>query len=131
MSEKSQTFETGLNKMETPYFAPPTSGLNKMETPYSAPPTPVEIGERSTEHTHRVVFAFEDFDGEEFICSPCTEYVHDKDGRAPKRASEILCDNQDDDGRAPKRASDICCKNELNSPIHPTIKNTQDKTRKG
>ena len=37
-----------------------------------------EIGERSTEHTHRVAFAFEDFDGEEFICSPCTEYVHDK-----------------------------------------------------
>ena len=104
MSEKSKTFEIGLHKMETPYFAPPTIGLNKMETPYFAPATPVEIGERSTEHTHRVVFAFEDFDGEEFICSPCTEYSHDDNGRAPKRASDIYF--HDEDGRAPKRASE-------------------------
>ena len=46
MSEKSKTFDIGLDKMETPYFAPPTIGLNKMETPYFALPTLVEIGER-------------------------------------------------------------------------------------
>ena len=81
-----------------------------------------EIVERSTEHTQRVVF--EDFDGDEFICSLCTEDghddngrapkrasdvdFHDENGRAPKRASEILCGNHDDDGRAAKRASGIC-----------------------
>ena len=67
-----------------------------------------EIVERSTEHTQRVVP--EDFDDDEFICSLCTPYFHEDIGRAPKRASDILCD---DIGRAPKRASDILCDTEL------------------
>ena len=45
-----------------------------------------ETVERSTEHTERVVV--DDFDGEEFICSLCTEDGHDDNGRALKRASD-------------------------------------------
>ena len=56
------------------------------------------IGERSIEHTQRVVL--EDFD--ESLCSPCTDFDED-----------ILCDV------------------ELNPSIHPTIQDTQEKTRKG
>ena len=62
-----------------------------------------EMVERITEHTQRLIF--EDFDGDEFICSLCTEDVHDDSGRAPTQASDK--DGHDDSGRAPKRASDI------------------------
>ena len=85
------------------------------------------IVERSTEHTQRVVF--EDVDGDEFICSLCTEDLHDDSGRAPTRASDK--DFHDGSGRAPKRASDILCDNKLNPSIHSTSKDTQEKTRKG
>jgi hypothetical protein len=88
-----------------------------------------EIIERSTEHTQRVVF--EDFDGDEFMCSMCNEDDHDESGRAPTRASEILCDSHDHEGRAPKRAPNILRIDKLNPSIHPTIKATQGRTRKG
>ena len=104
----------------------------------SEKPKAFEIVEGSTENTQRVVF--EDFDGDSFIWSLCSEDghddngrapkrapdvdFHDENGRAPKRASEILCDNHDDDGRAPKRASGILCDNKLNRSIHPTTKDT-------
>ena len=57
-----------------------------------------QIVEQSTEHTQRVVF--EDFDVDEFFCSPCTDFHEDN-----------LCDI------------------ECNPSIHPTIQDTQEKTR--
>ena len=91
-------------------------------------PTPLKLlSEVPSTHTESVVF--EDVDGDElFCCSLCTEEFHDDSGQAPTRASDKYV--HDDSGRAPKRASDILCDNRLNPSIHPTIKDTQEKTRK-
>ena len=65
------------------------------------------------EHKQRIDFVWNmwsekiqepDVDDDEFICSMCTQDFHEDIGRAPKRASNILCDEV---GRAPMRASDI------------------------